>query len=125
MPATAAIPAKGVAARKLTARCRRFVERPNAQDTIELWCQELGVSRRSIIRRFKSETGLTFAAWQRRACLFAALPRLLRGEAVTTVALDLGYASPASFTTMFSASVGRSPRLICAWPRARPPNRAV
>jgi len=97
------------AARKLAARCRRFVEQPSAQDTIELWSEELGSSRRSFIRRFKAETGLTFAAWQRRACLFAALPRLLRGEAVTTVALDLGYASPASFTTMFKNLVGASP----------------
>ncbi|HEX4328113.1 MAG TPA: helix-turn-helix transcriptional regulator [Burkholderiales bacterium] len=97
------------AERKLAARCRRFVAQPSAQDTIESWCGELGLSRRSFIRRFKSETGLTFAAWQRRACLFAALPRLLQGEAVTTVALDLGYASPASFTTMFKASVGESP----------------
>lgn len=99
------------AERKLAARCRRFVQHPNAQDTIEAWCDDLAISRRSFIRRFKSETGLTFAAWQRRACLFAALPRLLQGEAVTTVALDLGYATPASFTTMFKASVGASPSM--------------
>jgi len=109
------------AARKLAARCRRFVERPDAQDTIELWCDELGLSRRSFIRRFKAETGLTFAAWQRRACLFAALPRLLRGDAVTTVALDLGYASPASFSTMFKGIVGASPSVyLRGMPRPAP-----
>jgi AraC-like DNA-binding protein len=97
------------AGRKLAARCRRFVQQPNAKDTIDTWCDELQTSRRSFIRHFKHETGLTFAAWQRRACLFAALPRLLRGEPVTTIALDLGYATPASFTTMFKASVGASP----------------
>jgi AraC-like DNA-binding protein/mannose-6-phosphate isomerase-like protein (cupin superfamily) len=96
-------------ARKLAARCRRFVARPSMQDRIEDWSRDLALSRRSFTRLFRRETGLSFAAWQRRACLLAALPRLLRGEAVTSVALDLGYSSPAAFTTMFRQAMDVSP----------------
>ena len=37
------------------------------------------------------------------------MPRLLAGEAVTTIAFDLYYSSPAAFTTMFKKLVGTSP----------------
>jgi AraC-like DNA-binding protein len=93
----------------LSARCRRFVEHPTAQDTIELWSRELGLSRRTFTRLFKQETGLSFSVWQRRACLLSALPRLLQGERVTTIAFDLGYSSPAAFTMMFKRLVGTTP----------------
>jgi AraC-like DNA-binding protein len=94
---------------KLAARCRRFLAAPTAQDTIDDWCRELGQSRRTFTRLFARETGMGFSAWQRRACVLAALPRLLRGERVTTVAFDLDYSSPAAFTTMFTRLTGVSP----------------
>jgi AraC-like DNA-binding protein len=94
---------------RLAARCRQFIEKPTAQDTIEDWCHNLGMSRRSFTRLFRHETGMTFSAWQRRACLLAALPRLLRGERVTTIAFDLDYSSPAAFTTMFTRLTGMPP----------------
>ena len=37
------------------------------------------------------------------------LPRLAAGERVTTIALDLGYESPAAFTTMFKRLLGVAP----------------
>lgn len=46
----------------------------------------------------------------RRACLVSALPRLLCGERVTTLAFDLGYSSPAAFTTMFKQVMGTAPQ---------------
>ena len=94
---------------RLARRCRQFLERPTAQDTLNLWSGELGLSRRTFTRLFKHETGLTFATWQRRACMLSALPRLLGGERVTTIAYDLGYSSPAAFTVMFKQLVGMAP----------------
>jgi AraC-like DNA-binding protein len=93
----------------LARRCRRFAGSPAAQDTIDAWCTDLGMSRRAFTRLFKRETGLSFAVWKRRACLHAALPRLLAGERVTTIAFDLGYSSPAAFTTMFKQLTGTAP----------------
>jgi AraC-like DNA-binding protein len=94
---------------RLAARCRDFIERPSAQDTIDLWSRGLGLSRRTFTRIFKRQTGLSFSVWQRRACLLSALPRLLGGERVTTIAFDLGYSSPAAFTVMFKQLVGSAP----------------
>lgn len=94
----------------LAERCRRFLQRPAVHETIEQWCDELGVSRRAFTRLFRRETGLSFLEWRQQACLAAVLPRLVAGEAVTAVALDLGYDNPAAFTAMFKRVLGSSPR---------------
>jgi AraC-like DNA-binding protein len=93
----------------LAGRCHAFLEKPAPHDTIELWCAELGMGRRAFTRAFRRETGMSFGAWRQQACLLVALPRLAAGEAVTTVALDLGYDSPAAFSTMFKRVLGTSP----------------
>jgi AraC-like DNA-binding protein len=94
---------------RLAQRCQRFLAHPTAQDTLALWARELGLGRRTFTRLFRQQTGLSFSAWQRRACLLQAMPRLLGGERVTTIAYDLGYSSPAAFTVMFKQLVGLSP----------------
>lgn len=93
----------------LAARCRKFLDHPTPHETIEDWGQNLGISRRAFTRLFRRETGLSFVAWRQQACLFAALPRLVAGEPVTAIAIDLGYDNPASFTTMFKRALGASP----------------
>ena len=95
--------------RELARRCRRFIKDPNPHETIDDWAENLKLSRRSFTRLFKRETGMSFAVWQRQACLFSALPRLVAREPVTRVALDLGYESPAAFTTMFRKTLGVPP----------------
>jgi AraC-like DNA-binding protein len=93
----------------LALRCRRFVARPTAHETIEGWSAALAMSRRAFTRLFRRETAMSFSAWRQQACLLAALPRLAGGEPVTGVALDLGYDSPAAFTTMFKRVLGAPP----------------
>ncbi|PRD45847.1 AraC family transcriptional regulator [Phyllobacterium phragmitis] len=95
---------------RLSALCRRFVEKPSPHATIDEWAAVLAMSRRSFTRSFQRETGLSFSVWRQQACLFAALPRLADGEPVTSVALDLGYESVPAFTTMFKRMLGVSPR---------------
>lgn len=95
---------------RLLTLCRRFVEAPTPQTNIDQWADAMALSRRSFTRRFREETGLSLLDWRQQACLFAALPRLQSGEPVTSVALDLGYDSPAAFTTMFKRTLGLPPR---------------
>jgi len=95
--------------RRLARRCKRLLQQPTPHDTIEHWSNALQVSRRAFTRQFRAETGMSFGAWRQQACLFAALPRLAAGVAVTTVALDLGYRSPAAFTGMFRRLLGAPP----------------
>jgi AraC-like DNA-binding protein len=94
---------------RLAKRCHRFLERPQACDTIDLWADQLGIHRRRFTRLFRRETGLSFAAWRQQACLSVAIPRLAAGESVTTIALDLGYESPSTFSTMFKRVLGMPP----------------
>lgn len=94
---------------RLAGLCRRFAAAPAVKDTIHNWSAALGMSRRSFTRLFRQETGLSLAAWQRRACVRAALTRLSAGETVTAVAFDLGYSGPAAFTAMFTRVVGAPP----------------
>lgn len=93
----------------LSARCSAFLAEPDAQATIDQWADALGLGRRAFTRAFRRETGMSFQAWRQQACLLTALPRLAAGEPVTTIALDLGYDSPAAFTTMFKRLTGVSP----------------
>lgn len=96
---------------RLLTLCRRFVAGPSAGARIDDWAQSLNMSRRTFTRFFRRQTGLALSTWRQQACLFAALPRLTRGERVTTVALDLGYDSVAAFTTMFKRMLGAPPKL--------------
>ncbi|HLH98588.1 MAG TPA: helix-turn-helix transcriptional regulator [Xanthobacteraceae bacterium] len=103
----------------LAERCRRFVERPSIHETINDWSADLGMSRRAFTRLFRRETGLSFQAWRQQACLLCAMPRLAAGEAVTTVAIDLGYENPAAFTLMFKRAFGTPPLTYLGLRRAR------
>jgi AraC-like DNA-binding protein len=94
---------------ELARLCQAFLEHPRPHDTIDQWAARLGMGRRAFTRLFNRETGLSFGAWRQQACLLVALPRLAAGEAVTTIALDLGYDSPAAFTTMFKRLIGVAP----------------
>jgi len=93
----------------LAARCQAFLEHPLANDVIDRWAEAMAMNRRSFTRLFRRETGMSFAEWRQQACLSVALPRLAGGEPVTTIALDLGYDSPAGFSTMFKRVLGVSP----------------
>ncbi|BBN56719.1 hypothetical protein TRE132_48440 [Pseudomonas chlororaphis subsp. aurantiaca] len=52
---------------------------------------------------------MSFVQWRQRACVVRALTRLAAGEAVTRIALDFGYDSPAAFSTMFRRVAGQPP----------------
>jgi AraC-like DNA-binding protein len=76
---------------------------------VEAAARRLNVSEKTFRRRFAEATGMTYGAWCRRARVLACLARLGAGEPVTTVALDLGYASPSAFTSMFRRELGEPP----------------
>ena len=71
--------------------------------------RQAGASPRTIERLFRGETKMTFAGWRERRRLLHALRLLAAGEAVTNVALELGYASPSAFIAMFRRALGTTP----------------
>jgi AraC-like DNA-binding protein len=93
----------------LARQCHAFMENPQASATIDAWAGALAMNRRSFTRLFRQETGMSFAQWRQQACIAAALPRLAEGDAITAIALDLGYEGPGNFTTMFRRILGVAP----------------
>ena len=68
-----------------------------------------GASKRTIERIFKLETGLGFGKWRQQLRLGHALRLLAGGEAVTSVAFDVGYESVSAFISAFRMTFGQTP----------------
>lgn len=95
---------------KMLQLCKAFLEAPEARTPLDDWAKACRMSRRSLSRHFRDQTGLALDEWRRHACIFVALPRVVRGDSITSIALELGYESPAAFASMFRRLLGRSPR---------------
>jgi len=68
-----------------------------------------GASKRTVERLFKIETGLGFGKWRQQLRLGHALRLLAAGDAVTTVAIDVGYDSISAFISAFRMTFGKTP----------------
>ncbi len=94
-------------------RLRRVVDGlladPSDQRGLDHWAHQAGASGRTLARLFDAETGMSFRAWRQQLRLLRALERLAAGDAVTTVAMDMGYDSPSAFTAMFRRNLGEAP----------------
>jgi AraC-like DNA-binding protein len=99
--------------------CRALVDEPGHEGNLEDWARHGALSLRSLTRRFRDETGLTFSMWRQQVRLIEALTRLGAGASVTSIALELGYDSPSAFTAMFRRAVGCSPKEYLATARSR------
>ncbi len=93
----------------LASLCRDFLGQPHIHSLPEDWARQLHRSQRTFNRLFRQQTGMSFAVWRQQACLMAAIPKLLSGSSVTRTALELGYDSPAAFSSMFRKVLGQSP----------------
>lgn len=79
------------------------------RDALNALARDVGASRRTIERVFRSETGMTFAQWRLRLRMAEALRMLAEGVPVTTVATAVGYATPSAFGVAFRRELGTSP----------------
>ena len=76
----------------------------------EAWGRELGMSGRTLARRFDAELGMSLRSWRRRLRLFRAIELLGGGLGVTQTAMELGYGSTSAFVYAFRRDVGCSPQ---------------
>jgi len=99
-------------------RIRRVAEAalddPGVIGSVGSWLADAPASRKTIERLFASETGMPPSRWLRHARLLHAISRLAAGEKVSSVALDMGYASSSAFSYMFRRTLGCSPSDFCA-----------
>ncbi|MDB5984441.1 MAG: AraC family transcriptional regulator [Pseudomonas sp.] len=96
--------------RRLQAICRALLITPDHGNTLEDWAQQVGASSRTLARLFNQELAMSFNAWRQQLRLLEALPRLLAGDSVQSVAQSLGYGSARAFSAMFSRLLGENPR---------------
>ncbi len=78
--------------------------------TLDEWAHLAGMARRTLMRAFSSEVGMTFGRWRRQARLFAALELLAQNKSVTEAAIAVGYDSVSAFIDMFRTMLGSTPQ---------------
>ncbi len=86
-----------------------FLADPADNKPLTEWAHDLGLSPRTLIRRIKEETGMSFRELRRQARILAALEYLSLGDKVTNVALDVGFESPSAFIQAFRSVTGQTP----------------
>jgi AraC-like DNA-binding protein len=95
--------------KRLSKLCKALIDDPADDRTLDQFADSFNASARTLARLFRSETGMSFGAWRQQLRLMEAVRRMAAGAPVTTVALDLGYASPSAFAAMFRKSLGVPP----------------
>lgn len=89
--------------------CRALLDAPGEVVGLETLAARNGIASRTLARRFRAETAMSFSEWRRRARLLRALAWIAEGKPILQVALDLGYDSPSAFSAMFKREFGSSP----------------
>ena len=88
---------------------RRAAELLEIGETGAVLARRVGLSLRTLERRFQVETGLSLGQWRRQARLLAALRGLAGGLPVKAVAEDAGYRTPSAFVAAFRSAFGETP----------------
>ncbi len=94
---------------------------PTDNRTLVAWGRSIGASERTLMRGFRSGTGLGFHEWRTRARLLAAVQMLIAGEPVTVVAGKVGYSTTSGFSAAFARELGVPPSTY----RGGPVNRSA
>lgn len=82
---------------------------PASPRRLEEWAELAGASPRTLERRFRAETGLSFTRWRQSLRLAEAAARLATGETPARAAAAVGYASAPAFGAAFRAAFGITP----------------
>ena len=82
---------------------------PEDDRSIGEWAKLVHMSQRTLARRFIADTGMSLTTWRQQLRLLKVVERLGAGDPITTIAIDLGYGTPSSLTTMFKKAFGMPP----------------
>lgn len=86
-----------------------LTDNPGDPRSLGAWANEVGASKRTLVRLFPAQTGLTFREWRQQRRLLRALELLSTGASVTSVALETGYENSSAFIAMFRRCLGTTP----------------
>ncbi|MBV9743373.1 MAG: helix-turn-helix transcriptional regulator [Acidobacteriia bacterium] len=91
------------------ALARRVLEMPITGASVDDLARKHGLARRTLERRFREETGMSFGMWRQKARLLDSIRLLAEGKSVTDAALDSGYSSVSAFIAAFKGTFGYTP----------------
>lgn len=91
------------------ALAQSVLERPSLEDGVEELVRQHGVARRTMERRFREETGMSFGMWRQKARLLDSIRLLAEGKPVTEAAMECGYSSVSAFIAAFKNTFGYTP----------------
>lgn len=104
-PLVLALPADAQA----LALARSVLDEPSVNDSVDRLAKKHGLARRTLERRFRDETGMSFGMWRQKARLLDSIRLLAQGKSVTDAALDCGYSSVSAFIAAFKSTFGYTP----------------
>ena len=106
-PARVALPIPGrIRMHKLITH---FLTNPSDNIDLSFWSNQLSMSKRSITRQFKNETGLTFGQWLQHLKVLKAIELLESGTSIKTTSFEVGYRQSSPFIAMFKRVTGQTP----------------
>lgn len=94
---------------RVLALANSILARPLGSENIDDLARQHGVARRTLERRYRDETGMSFGIWRQKARLLHSIRLLAEGKSVTEAALDCGYASLSAFIAAFKGTFGFTP----------------
>lgn len=95
--------------KRLRHLCEAVLDAPTRHATLDAWAAESGASARTVARLFRDELGTSFVQWRHQVLLARALALAARGQPMSHIAAELGYASPSAFSAMVTRTVGMAP----------------
>lgn len=94
---------------RLSRVTQALIDNPADSRDLDEFAKEVGASKRTLVRLFPSQTGMTFSEWRQQRRLSYALELLITGESVTATALETGYDNTSAFIAMFRRCLGTTP----------------
>jgi AraC-like DNA-binding protein len=82
--------------KRLQRLCRDLSDTPAIDLDIDDWADNLGMSRRTMTRKFRIQTGMSFAEWRRRLRMAHVMRKQAEGVRLEEAAADVGYRSLSS-----------------------------
>ena len=94
---------------RLSRVTQSLMDNPADSRDLDDFAKEVGASKRTLVRLFPGQTGMTFSEWRQQRRLSYALELLLTGASITSIALETGYDNTSAFIAMFRRCLGTTP----------------
>lgn len=88
---------------------RIIIREPDDMRSLDDWAKFAKMSKRTFMRNFVTDVGLSFGKWRQLIKLQNAIQKLNEGRSVLETAYELGYESPSTLIDIFQKNFGHPP----------------